>query len=68
MDVAQVSDVVKISRQGCYQRPIYAGNILVSVESDEPVQVLTVRTTAFDAAVKEARRRLKPQTPSRTLA
>lgn len=50
LDVAQVSDVVKISRRGCYQRPIYAGNILVSVESDEPVQVLTVRTTAFDAA------------------
>ncbi len=50
LDVAQVSDVVKISRRGCYQRPIYAGNILVSLESDEPVQVLTVRTTAFDAA------------------
>ena len=50
LDVAQVSDVVKISRRGCYQRPIYAGNILVSLESDEPVQVLTVRTTAFDSA------------------
>ena len=50
LDVAQVSDVVKISRRGSYQRPIYAGNILVSLESDEPVQVLTVRTTAFDSA------------------
>ncbi|KAB2967564.1 FAD-binding protein [Zoogloea sp.] len=50
LDVAQVSDVVKISGRGCYQRPIYAGNVLVGVESDEPVQVLTLRTTAFDAA------------------
>ncbi|WP_334170093.1 electron transfer flavoprotein subunit alpha/FixB family protein [Zoogloea sp.] len=50
LDVAQVSDVVKISRRGCYQRPIYAGNVLVGVESDDPVQVLTVRTTAFDGA------------------
>ena len=50
LDVAQVSDVVKISGRGRYQRPIYAGNVLVSLESDEPVQVLTVRTTAFDGA------------------
>ena len=50
LDVAQVSDVVKISGRGCYQRPIYAGNVLVGVESDEAVQVLTVRTTAFDSA------------------
>ena len=41
LDVAQVSDVVKISRRGSYQRPIYAGNVLVGVESDDPVQVLT---------------------------
>ena len=50
LDVAQVSDVVKISRRGSYQRPIYAGNVLVGVESDDPVQVLTVRPTAFDSA------------------
>ena len=50
LDVAQVSDVVSISAVGRYVRPIYAGNVLVSVESDEPVQVLTVRPTSFDAA------------------
>ena len=50
LDVAPVSDVVQITARGRYQRPIYAGNILVSVDSDEPVQVLTVRTTAFDSA------------------
>jgi len=54
LDVAQVSDVVKISGRGRYQRPIYAGNILVGVESDEAVQVLTVRTTAFDSAADGA--------------
>jgi electron transfer flavoprotein alpha subunit len=49
LDVAQVSDVVSIAAVGRYVRPIYAGNVLVSVESDEPVQVLTVRPTSFDA-------------------
>ncbi|MBD5802223.1 Electron transfer flavoprotein subunit alpha [Azoarcus sp. Aa7] len=50
LDVAPVSDVVSIAGVGRYVRPIYAGNVMVSVESDEPVQVLTVRTTAFAAA------------------
>ncbi len=50
LDVAPVSDVTQIFARGRYVRPIYAGNVLVSVESDEPVQVLTVRGTAFDAA------------------
>ncbi|WP_018991419.1 electron transfer flavoprotein subunit alpha/FixB family protein [Aromatoleum toluclasticum] len=49
LDVAPVSDVVSIAGVGRYVRPIYAGNVMVSVESDEPVQVLTVRTTAFAA-------------------
>jgi electron transfer flavoprotein alpha subunit len=51
LDVAAVSDVVAISAPGRYERPIYAGNVMVSVESDQPVDVLTVRTTAFDAVV-----------------
>jgi electron transfer flavoprotein alpha subunit len=50
LDVAPVSDVVSIAGGGRYVRPIYAGNVMVTVESDEPVQVLTVRTTAFAAA------------------
>ncbi len=50
LDVAQVSDVIEIKAVGSYVRPIYAGNVMLTVESAEPVQVLTVRPTAFDAA------------------
>jgi electron transfer flavoprotein alpha subunit len=50
LDVAAVSEVVAVSAPGRYERPIYAGNVMVAVESDQAVDVLTVRTTAFDAA------------------
>ncbi|WEN42659.1 Electron transfer flavoprotein subunit alpha [Thauera sp. GDN1] len=50
LDVAAVSDVVAIEAPGRYLRPIYAGNVMVAVESDQTLDVLTVRTTAFDAA------------------
>jgi electron transfer flavoprotein alpha subunit len=50
LDVAQVSDVIKINSLGNYIRPIYAGNIMLTVESQESVQVLTIRPTAFDQA------------------
>src|SRR5574337_17310 len=50
LDVAPVSDVISIAAPGKYTRPIYAGNVVVSVLSDEPIQVLTVRTTAFAPA------------------
>ncbi len=49
LDVAQVSDVIEIKAVGSYVRPIYAGNVMLTLESSEPVQVLTVRPTAFDA-------------------
>lgn len=51
LDVAPISDVVSIVAPGNYVRPIYAGNVMVSVRSEEHVQVLTVRTTAFPAAL-----------------
>ncbi|NMG30451.1 electron transfer flavoprotein subunit alpha/FixB family protein [Aromatoleum evansii] len=50
LDVAPVSDVVSIAGAGRYVRPVYAGNVMVTVESDEAIQVITVRTTAFAAA------------------
>lgn len=50
LDVAQVSDVIKINKLGSYVRPIYAGNIMVTVESKEFVQVMTIRPTAFELA------------------
>jgi electron transfer flavoprotein alpha subunit len=50
LDVAQVSDVVAIEAADTFLRPIYAGNAFATVQSADPVKVLTVRTTAFDAA------------------
>ncbi len=49
-DVAQISDVVAIEAPDIFVRPIYAGNALATVKSADPVGVLTVRTTAFEAA------------------
>lgn len=53
LDVAAVSDVVAIAAPGRYERPIYAGNVMVAVESEQAIDVLTVRTTAFDAAASD---------------
>lgn len=54
LDVAQISDVVEIISTSRFVRPFYAGNALATVESADPVKVLTVRTTAFAAAEKSA--------------
>ncbi|MBS0325157.1 MAG: FAD-binding protein [Proteobacteria bacterium] len=50
LDVAQVSDVVAIKAADTFVRPIYAGNAFATVRSSDRIKVLTVRTTAFDAA------------------
>jgi len=50
LDVAQVSDVIAIDAADTFQRPIYAGNAIATVQSSDATKVLTVRTTAFDAA------------------
>ena len=50
LDVAQVSDVTGIESADTFVRPIYAGNAFATVQSKDPIKVLTVRTTAFDAA------------------
>lgn len=49
LDVAQLSDVIKIESADTFIRPIYAGNILATVQSTDKIKVMTVRTTAFDA-------------------
>jgi electron transfer flavoprotein alpha subunit len=48
LGVPQVSDVVAIHSENTYTRPIYAGNALATVVNQAPVQVVTVRATAFD--------------------
>ncbi|MDD3327952.1 MAG: FAD-binding protein [Zoogloea sp.] len=50
LDVAQISDIVAIESADTFVRPIYAGNALATVKSSDAVKVITVRTTAFDAA------------------
>ncbi len=50
LDVAQVSDIVAVEAPDTFVRPIYAGNVLATVQSVDAVKVITVRTTAFEAA------------------
>jgi electron transfer flavoprotein alpha subunit len=50
LDVAQISDVVKIVSADTFVRPIYAGNAMATVQSLDRIKVLTIRTTGFDAA------------------
>ena len=50
LDVAQLSDIVAVDGPDTFVRPIYAGNALATVQSRDAVKVITVRTTAFDAA------------------
>ena len=53
LDVAQISEIVAIESADTFVRPIYAGNALATVKSADAVKVITVRTTAFDAAAAE---------------
>jgi electron transfer flavoprotein alpha subunit len=50
LDVGQISDVTKVVGADTFERPIYAGNAIATVQSSDAVKVLTVRTTGFDAA------------------
>src|SRR5207237_372195 len=49
LDVQQISDIVAVEGADTFVRPIYAGNALATVKSRDPIKVITVRTTAFDA-------------------
>ena len=53
LDVAQISDVVEIVFDDTFVRPIYAGNAMATVQSSDPVKVITVRGTAFGPAAAE---------------
>lgn len=50
LDVAQISEITKVLSADTFERTIYAGNVIATVQSVDPVKVFTVRTTAFDAA------------------
>jgi len=49
LDVAQVSDISAVKSPDTFVRPIYAGNALATVQSKDPIKVVTVRSTGFDA-------------------
>ena len=49
LDVSQVSDISAVISEDTYERPIYAGNCIATVQSTDSVKVITVRTTGFDA-------------------
>jgi electron transfer flavoprotein alpha subunit len=50
LDVAQISDVTQVISADTFERPIYAGNAIATVQSTDGTKVITVRTTGFDAA------------------
>ncbi|CAD6555523.1 electron transfer flavoprotein subunit alpha/FixB family protein [Paraburkholderia sabiae] len=53
LDASQISDVIAIDAPDIFQRPIYAGNAIATVQTNDPVKVATIRATAFDAASAE---------------
>jgi electron transfer flavoprotein alpha subunit len=50
LDVAQISEIVVIESDDTFVRPIYAGSVMATVRSGDPIKVITVRATGFDAA------------------
>ena len=50
LDVGQISDITKVDSPDTFERPIYAGNAIATVQSADAVKVITVRTTGFDPA------------------
>ncbi len=53
LDVAPISDIIAIESDDIFIRPIYAGNAMATVQSSDAIKLITVRGTAFDAAVAE---------------
>ncbi|ENI0056809.1 FAD-binding protein [Salmonella enterica] len=53
LDVSQISDITRVIDQHTFERPIYAGNAIATVHSDDEYKVITVRPTSFEAAVAE---------------
>ena len=50
LDVEQISDIIAVEAADTFKRPVYAGNAIATVQSADSKKVITVRTTAFDAA------------------
>ncbi|MFM0508101.1 electron transfer flavoprotein subunit alpha/FixB family protein [Paraburkholderia sp. RL17-373-BIF-A] len=53
LDVAQISDITAVDSPDTFESPIYAGNAIATVQSQDPIKVITVRTTGFDPVAAE---------------
>jgi len=53
LDVAQISDITAVGSADTFERPIYAGNAIATVQSSDPVKVITIRATGFDPVAAE---------------
>ncbi|EAW32053.1 Electron transfer flavoprotein, alpha subunit [marine gamma proteobacterium HTCC2143] len=53
LDVAQISDITDVESADTFKRPIYAGNVIETVQSSDAIKVITVRTTGFDAVATD---------------
>ncbi len=53
IDVQSISDVISVESENIFSRPIYAGNIIATVKSNDVVKLMTIRTTAFNTAASE---------------
>ncbi|MEW6340712.1 MAG: FAD-binding protein [Pseudomonadota bacterium] len=53
LDVAQISDITAVGSTDTFERPIYAGNAIATVQSNDRIKVITVRATGFDPAAAE---------------
>ena len=53
LDVAQISDITAVDSPDTFERPIYAGNAIATVQSSDAIKVITVRTTGFDPVAAE---------------
>jgi electron transfer flavoprotein alpha subunit len=53
LDVAQISDITAVNSADTFERPIYAGNAIATVQSSDPIRVITVRSTGFDPVAAE---------------
>jgi electron transfer flavoprotein alpha subunit len=53
LDVAQISEIISVESADTFTRPIYAGNVIATVQSSDAIKVITVRATAFDPVAAE---------------
>lgn len=59
LDVMQISDIISVESADTFKRPMYAGNIIATVQSEDAIKVITVRATAFDPVTKDGKATIK---------